>query len=91
MRDASGVTHNGDEVLRRIRAVANAPINGIFKHQLGLGITGGRLCQAEAEGVEAARVAVRILRGTDVQFPDDDHPAVAAPLRLEGTAALEDR
>src|SRR4029079_3827642 len=29
----------------------------------GLGITGGRLYQAEAEGVEAARIAVRILRG----------------------------
>lgn len=63
MRDASGVTHNGDEVLRQIRAVANAPINGLFQHQLGLGITGGRLYQAEAEGVEAARIAIRVLRG----------------------------
>lgn len=63
MRDASGVTHDGDEVLRQIHAVANAPINGIFQHQLGLGITGGRLYQAEAEGAEAARIAIRILRG----------------------------
>lgn len=63
MRDGSGVSHDGDEVLRRIHEVANAPINGIFQHQLGLGITGGRLYQAEAEGAEAARIAIRILRG----------------------------
>jgi PAS domain S-box-containing protein len=70
MRDASGVTHNADEVLREIHAVANAPINSIFQHQLGLGIVGGRLYQAEAEGEEAARMAVRILRGEPVSsFP----------------------
>jgi PAS domain S-box-containing protein len=70
MRDASGVTHNADEVLREMHSVANAPINSIFQHQLGLGIVGGRLYQAEAEGVEAARMAVRILRGEPVSsFP----------------------
>lgn len=63
MRDGGGVTHDGDQVLRQIHAVANAPINGIYQHQLGLGIAGGRLYQAEAEGVEAARIAMRILRG----------------------------
>ena len=46
MRDASGVTHNADEALQRLHAVANAPINSIFNHQLGLGIVGGRLYQA---------------------------------------------
>ena len=50
LRDATGVTHNADEALQRIHAVANAPINGIFQHQLGLGIVGGRLYQAELEG-----------------------------------------
>ena len=63
MRDASGVTHDGDKVLEQIHMVANAPINGIFQNQLGLGIAGGRLYQAELEGVEAARIAVRVLRG----------------------------
>ena len=58
MRDASGVTHNADEALRRIHAVANAPVNGIFQHQLGMGIVGGRLYQAEQEGVmQALRAA----------------------------------
>lgn len=43
IRDASGVTHNADKALKQIRAVANAPINGVFHNQLGLGIVGGRL------------------------------------------------
>ena len=63
LRDATGVTHNADEALQRIHAVANAPVNGIFQHQLGLGVVGGRLYQAELEGVESAHIAVRILRG----------------------------
>lgn len=77
MRDASGVTHNADEALKRIHAVANAPVNGIFQNQLGLGIVGGRLYQAELEGVESARTAIRILRGEPAaSFP----PKVVAPL-----------
>jgi PAS domain S-box-containing protein len=63
LRDASGVSHNADEALKQIHAAANAPINGIFQHQLGLGIVGGRLYQAELEGIEAADLAIRILRG----------------------------
>ncbi|RBP48175.1 PAS domain S-box-containing protein [Roseimicrobium gellanilyticum] len=77
MRDASGVTHNADEVLQQIHASANAPINSIFQHQLGLGIVGGRLYQAEAEGVAAARIAIRILRGEPASsFP----PTIIGPL-----------
>src|SRR5437660_826780 len=75
LRDATGVTHNADEALQRIHAVANAPINGIFQHQLGLGIVGGRLYQAELEGIESARTAVRILHG---------EPASSFPLRIVG-------
>ena len=63
LRDASGVTHNADEALQRLHQVANAPINSIFNHQLGLGIVGGRLYPAELVGKEAADVAVRILHG----------------------------
>jgi len=77
MRDATGVTHNADEALKRIHAVANAPVNGIFQHQLGLGIVGGRLYQAELEGVESAQIAIRVLRGEPVSnFP----PRIIAPL-----------
>ncbi len=48
LRDAAGVTHNADEALQRLHQVANAPINSIFDHQLGLGIVGGRLYQSDA-------------------------------------------
>ena len=70
LRDASGVTHNQDDALQRLHAVANAPINGMYQHQLGLGIVGGRLYQAEVQGAESARIAIRILRGEPaVSFP----------------------
>jgi signal transduction histidine kinase len=70
LRDASGVTHNEDEALARLHAVANAPINGLYQNQLGLGIVGGRLYQGELQGVESARIAIRILRGEPVaNFP----------------------
>src|SRR5262245_11541505 len=77
LRDASGVTHNADEALKRIHAVANAPVNSIFQHQLGMGIVGGRLYQAELEGEESARIAIRILRGEPASnFP----PKIIGPL-----------
>jgi signal transduction histidine kinase len=63
VRDAAGVTFNSDEALQRLHAVAHAPINSIFDHQLGLGIVGGRLYQSEGVGKEAADVAIRILHG----------------------------
>jgi PAS domain S-box-containing protein len=63
LRDAGGVTINGDEALQRLHAVARAPINGIFDHQLGLGIVGGRLYQSERVGKAAAQIAIRILSG----------------------------
>jgi signal transduction histidine kinase len=63
VRDAAGVTFNSDEALQRLHAVARAPINSIFDHQLGLGIVGGRLYQSEGVGKEAADVAIRILHG----------------------------
>ena len=77
VRDAAGVSHNADEALQQMHAVANAPINSIFQHQLGLGIVGGRLYQAENEGIESAHVAVRILHGEPASsFP----PKIVGPL-----------
>ncbi|HLX68260.1 MAG TPA: PAS domain-containing protein [Verrucomicrobiae bacterium] len=63
MRDATDVSHNADEALKRISEVANAPINGVYEEQMGLGIVGGRLFRPQLEGEEAARLAVRILHG----------------------------
>jgi signal transduction histidine kinase len=63
VRDASGVTFNQDEVLKRLNEVSRAPVNGMFQYQVGRGIVGGRLFQDEFTGVETARVGARILRG----------------------------
>ena len=77
LRDAAGVTFNADEALQRLHAVANAPINSIFNHQLGLGIVGGRLHQSDRVGKEAAQVAIRILHGEPASsFP----PKLIEPL-----------
>lgn len=77
MRDATGVTYNADEALRQMHEVANAPIFGIFKHQLALGTVGGRLYPAELEGVESARIAARVLQGEPLtNFP----PLIIGPL-----------
>jgi signal transduction histidine kinase len=76
LRDASGVTYNEDAALARLHAVSRAPINGLFQNQVGLGIVGGRLYQGELEGVVAASVAARIVRG---------EPASGIPPREIGT------
>ena len=64
LRDAAGVSQNADEALQRLHAVANAPINSVFVNQLGLGIVGGRLYPSAGDGIEAAKMAVKILNGT---------------------------
>ena len=74
-QDTAGVTLNADDALKQIHAVANAPVNGIFQHQLGLGILGGRLYPAELEGVESAHMAIRILNG---------EPASSIPQKIVG-------
>jgi len=63
LRDASGVTFNQDDLLKRLHQVSRAPINGLFVHHVGQGIVGGRLVQTALTGTEGARVAARILRG----------------------------
>ena len=83
MRDASGVTYNEDDALVRLHAVSQAPINGLFQHQMGLGIVGGRLYQGELEGVESAHVAARILRGEQASsFPPHVYRDAPADVRL---------
>jgi signal transduction histidine kinase len=61
--DAAGVPFDDEEALRRLRAVANAPVFGYFSSQFGLGAIGGHLYQESEVGVRGARAAIRILRG----------------------------
>ena len=61
--DADRVPYDGFEALEAIHAAANAPVFGYYRSHLGRGAIGGRLYQDSQVGMEAARVAVRILRG----------------------------
>jgi len=61
--DAAGVPCQKNEALRRLHQVANAPLFGYFASELGLGSIGGRLFQDSELGAQAARTAIRILRG----------------------------
>ena len=62
-RDAVGVPYADDAALKSLSAIANAPIFPVFESQFGQGVVGGRLLPDKSLGVEAARVALRILRG----------------------------
>ena len=62
-RDAVGVPYSDDAALKSLSAIANAPIFPVFESQFGQGIVGGLLLPDKSLGVEAARVALRILRG----------------------------
>lgn len=78
--DAAGFPCEGNEALRRLHATANAPLFGYLSSQFGLGPIGGRLFQDSGLGAEAARIAIRILRG---ERPENIPPQVneaAAPV-----------
>lgn len=74
--DAAGVVHEGDTPLKRLHAVANAPIFSYDESFFGSGIVGGPLLLVADSSRQAAAVAVRILGGekpneirtTPVQF-----------------------
>jgi signal transduction histidine kinase len=61
--DGEGVPYEQERALVDIRAVANAPIFGLFDSYLGRGIVGGPLIAFQENGRQAASVAVRIFRG----------------------------
>jgi PAS domain S-box-containing protein len=61
--DAEGVPYVEERALRELHAVANAPIFGLHDSQMGRGIVGGPLMAIEELSRNAAKVAVRILKG----------------------------
>ena len=62
-QDKAGNNYDNPDVLRQISSASNAPIYGTTDAHLGTGIVGGSIFSFEALGVEAARVALRILTG----------------------------
>ena len=62
--DAAGVPYEQERALDVLRRDSNAPIFGIFDHQLGRGIVGGPLYPYQKVAEESAKLAIRILNGT---------------------------
>jgi PAS domain S-box-containing protein len=62
--DAAGVPYEQERALDVLARDSNAPIFGIFDHQLGRGIVGGPLYPYQEVSRESARIALRILNGT---------------------------
>lgn len=62
--DAAGLPYEQERALDVLRRESNAPIFGIFDHQLGHGIVGGPLSPYQEVSRQSARIALRILNGT---------------------------
>jgi signal transduction histidine kinase len=77
--DAAGVPHARHTALERLRAVANAPLFGLFESQLGRGIVGGPLVPLSKVGEQAAEAALRIFGG---EAPAEIPPATVSPTVL---------
>ena len=72
LRDADGLSFEGEDALIRLRAVSSVPVFACFESQMGVGIVGGRLLPDRSLGVKAAEVAARILHGeapSSIQSP----------------------
>ncbi len=65
LRDADGLSFEGQRALIRLKAASSAPVFGCYESQMGMGIVGGRLQPDRSLGVEAAIVGARILGGEE--------------------------
>jgi len=61
--DAAGIPHERLDALAGLRAVANAPIFGIYENELGNGIVGGPYNSQRVHGENMATAALEILGG----------------------------
>jgi len=69
-RDSTGMFYEYDESARMIAgaaAEAEVPVFGTWDFSLGFGVLGGYMVSGYAQGQEAARKALRILRGTPAE------------------------
>jgi signal transduction histidine kinase len=68
-RDGAGKSFIPHEVVERVSAAANAPTYGFLDQYVGRGIVGGNVYSFSALGVETAKLALRILAGTEASEP----------------------
>jgi PAS domain S-box-containing protein len=62
-KDGAGKSFVPAEALERLASKANAPVYGHVDTYVGRGIVGGHVFSFETEGINAARLALRILAG----------------------------
>jgi signal transduction histidine kinase len=75
LRDASGHSYLTASICPSVVASSNVPVYAIFDTFMGCGIVGGRLSQVEASAQQAAKLALRILHGTNIlQVPVEPGP-----------------
>ena len=81
-RDVAGVAWSMKEVASRLSAAAPGPVFATWDFYFGHGVVGGALTSGFAQGREAGRMALRILRGgTAASVPINDVPST--PLLLD--------
>jgi hypothetical protein len=68
-RDGAGETFVPHEVVERVSAAANAPTYGFLDQYVGRGIVGGNVYSISAHGVETAKLALRVIAGTEALRP----------------------
>jgi signal transduction histidine kinase len=68
-QDGAGETYVPSQVAKRISAAANAPTYGFLDQYVGQGIVGGNVYSLSAHGVEMAKLALRVLAGTEASAP----------------------
>ncbi len=62
-QDRAGDAYTPQSILRDVVDVATVPTYGLWDTLIGTGIVGGRLVAVEEDGLRAAQMGVRILRG----------------------------
>jgi hypothetical protein len=68
-RDGAGDSFVPYEVVERVSAAANAPTYGFLDQYVGRGIVGGNLYSVSTHGAETAKLALRVLAGTEALGP----------------------
>ncbi|HYC15382.1 MAG TPA: histidine kinase, partial [Stellaceae bacterium] len=78
--DGAGVPHERQDALVSLRAVANAPIFGIYENELGKGVVGGPYTSQRRNGEQMAAAAFRILSGASSSEPQISVAAFEPPV-----------
>jgi signal transduction histidine kinase len=80
--DAAGVPYAQREAIGLLHAATSAPMFGLFDPGIGQGLTGGRVVDVHAVGVETARLALRVL--------GSESPSSIAPVGMPPSASIFD-